>query len=265
MSSNIPTPNHPSFFQSMSTFDKQKQGSLQGVDLSRKGSIDAPILDLTKLINDHSDLFTLSSCSGRIVILREAECEETVVRKAGCDWLLVSHDSLDPDHALSTLADREDKPGCVVLKFEPMVLHIQCRGVDIARTLCHVATQSGFRNSGLTVGKHGKVVLAVRSTHGLEVPLTDDKGHDLVTSDYIRYIVSKANTKLDQNEKRIRKFESLLTTEELGRCTSVEKEISTEGISKKIYRRKNKRNRPAVIVTDSRPGSDDELCLDFIS
>jgi len=32
--------------------------------------------------------------------------------------------------------------------------------------------ESGFRNSGLTLGKAGKIVLAVRSTHGLEVPLT---------------------------------------------------------------------------------------------
>ena len=32
------------------------------------------------------------------------------------------------------------------------------------------------RNSGFTFGKAGKVVLAIRSTHGLEVPLTDDQG-----------------------------------------------------------------------------------------
>lgn len=36
------------------------------------------------------------------------------------------------------------------------------------------ALESGFRNSGITFGKHGKVILAIRSCIGLEVPLTDD-------------------------------------------------------------------------------------------
>jgi tRNA wybutosine-synthesizing protein 3 len=36
------------------------------------------------------------------------------------------------------------------------------------------ALESGFRNSGITLGKHGKIILAVRSCIGLEVPLTED-------------------------------------------------------------------------------------------
>jgi tRNA(Phe) wybutosine-synthesizing methylase Tyw3 len=36
------------------------------------------------------------------------------------------------------------------------------------------ALESGFRNSGITIGKHGKIILAVRSCIGLEVPLTED-------------------------------------------------------------------------------------------
>ena len=36
------------------------------------------------------------------------------------------------------------------------------------------------RNSGLTQGRAGKLVAAVRSTHGLEVPLSTDQGMLLV-------------------------------------------------------------------------------------
>ena len=38
------------------------------------------------------------------------------------------------------------------------------------------AVESGFRNSGLTLGRAGKFVAAVRSTHGLEVQWTEDIG-----------------------------------------------------------------------------------------
>ena len=68
--------------------------------------------------------------------------------------------------------------------------------------------ESGYRNSGLTLGKSGKVVLAVRSTHGLEVPLTDNLGTLLVERNYIEFIIDQANTKLLENENRVKSFES---------------------------------------------------------
>ena len=52
----------------------------------------------------------------------------TLLRKAGCEWLQVSHAALCPASVLATLAAARTQPpapGCVVLKFEPLVLHIQ--------------------------------------------------------------------------------------------------------------------------------------------
>ena len=83
----------------------------------------------------------------------------------------VSHEELRPDSVMDSLDTREaGTPGTVVLKFEPFVLHVQCRDVDTARRMCACAVEAGFRNSGITWGRAGKLVMAVRSTHGLEVP-----------------------------------------------------------------------------------------------
>ena len=68
---------------------------------------------------------------------------------------------------------------------------------------------AGYRNTGLTIGKAGKIVLAVRSTHGLEVPLTDSSGRLLVDESYIRFVTEQANTKLLDNENRIKKYEEI--------------------------------------------------------
>ena len=48
---------------------QQKEQCLSGVDLSRKGSVDAPILDLVNFINAQPDFFTTSSCSGRTIVV----------------------------------------------------------------------------------------------------------------------------------------------------------------------------------------------------
>ncbi len=52
-----------------------------------------------------------------------------------------------------------------------------------------------------------KLVLAVRSSHGLEVPLTDDTtGRVLVSREYFDLVITSANRKMAVNEDRHRKF-----------------------------------------------------------
>jgi len=53
-------------------------------------------------------------------------------------------------------------------------------------------------------------ILFFRSTHGLEVPLSDDAGHLLVSTAYIAFCLDKANAKLLENFTRIDKFEEQL-------------------------------------------------------
>eukprot|EP00090_Calanus_glacialis_P018808 TRINITY_DN29130_c0_g1_i1.p1 TRINITY_DN29130_c0_g1~~TRINITY_DN29130_c0_g1_i1.p1 ORF type:complete len:243 (-),score=60.16 TRINITY_DN29130_c0_g1_i1:32-760(-) len=214
-------------------FDKQKSSCLEGLDLSRKGSIDAPLLELANYINKHSDMFTLSSCSGRIVILRESLSSEKI-RKAGCEWITVSHTELDPSVGFEAFRTRSKNSGCVVLKFEPFVLHVQCRSMAEAKQVHTAASESGFRNSGLSVGKAGKIVAAVRSTHGLEVPLTDDEGNDLVSKEYVEYVIKKSNAKLFENLERIKKFEEKLKEVMLTKTDKVIK-------PKEFYRNKKKK------------------------
>lgn len=95
-----------------------------------------------------------------------------VNKKKGCDWILVSHDQVDPDTAWKLLEDAvlntipeteeevtepeieaepenlpekdlsdldselpESRTGIVTLKFEPFILHVQCRDVESAKLM----------------------------------------------------------------------------------------------------------------------------------
>ena len=68
-------------------FDRQKADKLSKVDLSRKGSVDAPIFNFLKNLNAHPDYVSLSSCSGRIIIFISAENVKKVI------WLIKVHSS----------------------------------------------------------------------------------------------------------------------------------------------------------------------------
>ncbi|NXP03257.1 TYW3 protein, partial [Thinocorus orbignyianus] len=93
----------------------------------------------------------------------------------------------------------EKATGDVVLKFEPFVLHVLCQELQDAQLLQPpAAIDSGFRNSGISVGKGGKIVMAVRSTHCLEVPLSH-KGKLMVSEEYIEFLIHVANQKMEEN------------------------------------------------------------------
>ncbi|KAM4871914.1 tRNA wybutosine-synthesizing protein 3 homolog isoform 2-T2 [Thomomys bottae] len=159
-------------------FGRWKAQRLSRADLSRKGSVDEDVVELVWLLNSRDQFVTTSSCAGRILLLDGM----VALKKANGD---------------------------AIFKFEPLVLHVQCRQLEDAQFLHSVAIDSGFRNSGITVGKRGKTMLAVRSTHGLEVPLSH-KGNLMVTEEYIDFLLNIAHQKMEENKKRIERFYNCL-------------------------------------------------------
>ncbi|XP_009074671.1 PREDICTED: tRNA wybutosine-synthesizing protein 3 homolog, partial [Acanthisitta chloris] len=125
------------------------------------------------------------------------------VQKKDCMWLLVTHDMCAKDDVMTAL---EKATGDIVFKFEPFVLHVLCQELQDAQLLHSVAVDSGFRNSGITVSRGGKIMMAVRSTHCLEVPLSH-KGRLMVSEEYIEFLVHVANGKMEENIRRIDRFQ----------------------------------------------------------
>ena len=152
---------------------------------------------------------TLSSCSGRIIVYRSGSSTAGKAEKRGTKWILVSHAPVEADAVWSAVKKEEEtgEGGSIDFKFEPFILHLQCRTIELAKRAHTASLESGFRNTGLTVGKAGKLVLAVRSTHGLELPLSDGHGRILVSETYVEAVVAAANAKFAENEKRHRSLE----------------------------------------------------------
>nr|XP_046265537.1 tRNA wybutosine-synthesizing protein 3 homolog [Scatophagus argus] len=209
------------------TFSQWKKQCLNKLDLSKKGSVDEAIKHVVSLINSCEEYFTTSSCSGRVILIDWAP-ETSDVQKQNCVWLFVSHQKCKSDDLISGLAESSRD---AVLKFEPFVLHVQCRRLDDAQLMHSVAINSGFRNSGLTVSKTGKIITAVRSTHGLEVPLSRE-GKLLVEHEYIHFLTQIANQKMEENFRRIHRFyqnlQSALPTEKLQKLQIPDSPISQE-------------------------------------
>lgn len=182
-----------------SNFDRQKLQCLQKADLSRKGSVDAAIKNLIDAINGSEDFFTTSSCSGRLALLVQFS------DKRSCKFYMNCHEPVTYEQLTMNIGE-SDPQESLILKFEPFILHIQCRSLEAAKTLHTCALDCGFRNSGLTLGKNGKVTLAVRSTLGLEVPLGAERG-SLLSESYLKFLIDIINEKFSINDRLTKEFE----------------------------------------------------------
>uniref|UniRef100_A0A8D1Y869 tRNA wybutosine-synthesizing protein 3 homolog n=1 Tax=Sus scrofa TaxID=9823 RepID=A0A8D1Y869_PIG len=162
-------------------FKRWKAQCLSKADFSRKGCVDEDVVEIVQLLNGREQFFTTSSCAGRIILLEQG-MDSLEVQKQNCCWLLVSHKPCVKDDVIVALKKAN---GDAILKFEPLVLHVQCRQLQDAQ------------------------ILAVRSTHGLEVPLSH-KGKLMVTEEYIDFLLKIANHKMEDNKKRIERFYNCL-------------------------------------------------------
>jgi tRNA(Phe) wybutosine-synthesizing methylase Tyw3 len=221
----------------------------EAIDFSPKGSIDAPVVAMVNYINSLPDLFTTSSCSGRIAVYTYSPSTlvagEPVSNKGSGTWQYVNHGEKGPltTKDLSDCLSTAPPGSSSYLKVEPLILHIQAATIESARRLHSLCMAAGYRESGIGIGGGNvshhdeedhegstaappstnavdlssfslvgkeKIIVAVRTTAcSLEVPLKD-AGKTIATGDYLDSLVRIANERFAEIAQRREKFERML-------------------------------------------------------
>lgn len=174
-------------------------------DKSPKGGLDAPIVPLVYAINAHVDYVTTSSCSGRIVLYAGGAAAATPADRSAGRWLMAQHATVTVDEverALETMGATED----VHFKAEPFVMHVECRDIEAAQALLHVAIRCGFRESGISAGRR-KCMVGIRTTaNTLELPVAVS-GTRVADRAYLSIVVEGANRRFRSNAARTTVFQ----------------------------------------------------------
>ena len=99
----------------------------------------------------------------------------------------------------------------MTFRFEPFIVACECGTLDIAKRLVKIGRESGFRESGIVLGKE-RINVTIRSTARLEIPICAD-GLLLVSDAYLSHISQIASRKFETNRKRIEHFATLFAQE----------------------------------------------------
>ncbi|KAG0481542.1 hypothetical protein HPP92_012400 [Vanilla planifolia] len=170
-------------------FERRKAKTLASLaapwsDKSPKGSIDAPIASLLSVINLHPSFFTTSSCSGRISVLRQPCERHNYDSKEENKILTKKSKKKAGGGAFPTFGENEtvgEEGGILVFRFEPLIIAVDCKDVASAQELVSTAIACGFRESEVPLGQIGLI---------------------MVTPEYVRYLITVANEKMEANRQR---------------------------------------------------------------
>lgn len=193
-------------------FLQLKESTLNKDDLSLKGSIDELIRPLVNIINENQFYYTTSTCSGRTTLIEKPHGQPGI--KKGSNFLFNSHDFIDQKTFDTVIRDfvtnqNEGEETCLWLKFEPFIMHVQCFDLSKAQTLLNIALEKGCRNSGVTLGKQGKFMVAIRSTSFMEVPIHCSSRFNL-SNDYIKFLREECDRRLVENKIRLQSLQEAL-------------------------------------------------------
>ncbi|MBW2995430.1 hypothetical protein KY312_03680 [Candidatus Woesearchaeota archaeon] len=174
-------------------FENNKKTFLSKLDKSKKGSIDNHIIGLIKKINNLNNYYSTSSCSGRIVLLKESESG----RKDEAEWIFVSHGKADFEKINKIISQLADKTK-TWFKFEPPIIHISCRNIENAQKMLDIARPL-FKLTGII--STSKNIIEVRGTDRIDTPI----GH--ISEEQLKHLTEIANQKLEKNWEKLHEFE----------------------------------------------------------
>lgn len=187
----------------MITFQRRKEDCLKKDDKSSIGFWDKPIQKLCEKINKLKDYYTLSSCSGRIVLIKNLD------KKQPGMFFFRSHNKVKFDELKKSLNDASEKKEDLIFKQETVILHVCCNTLESADNLLEKARIAGWKNSGI-MSTRGRIVLELRSTEYLALPIME-KGNLLVDDNFIKILIKESNKRLEKTWDKINRLEKSMS------------------------------------------------------
>jgi len=165
------------------------------------GYFDRELYSLIKLLNSFNDMFTSSSCSGRLMVFSSKRPWD----RRSIRIYLKTHNRIDVNEVISILEKNRDENLWFIL--QPPILHVSCLTVNRAQELLKVARNVGFKHSGIISFARTGIVVELRGNEQLAVPLKL-KGKLICRKTRLKTLVKWANKMLLESKKKIFKLET---------------------------------------------------------
>ncbi len=181
-------------------FHSYKQQALSQLKAALiKGEVDEPIIPYLEIINSKENLYTTSSCYGRITV----DNVPLIDNKKEHKWLGKWHRKVNKEELLNALERGEEN--ITYIKQEPFILHIGVKTLEDAEEILNIARNKlGLKRSGIMHTKP-RIMLEIMGLDHISIPAKIGREY-LIDLNNIEKIVKILNKKFERNEKRLVSF-----------------------------------------------------------
>jgi tRNA wybutosine-synthesizing protein 3 len=168
--------------------------------ISEKKADEKIIPFLLKII-DIPDIFTSSSCAGRLMLLSTDNTEN----KKNSSFYKKYHRLVTFDEVYNDISSFSGDE--LWLKVESFIFHFGVKDYLKAKELLQFAQSYGLKKAGIISAKDGKYILEMSYTQYMSLPVVMNNIL-LFSKDYLKILIEKGNSKLQQNYTELKIFEN---------------------------------------------------------
>lgn len=168
-------------------------------DAKKKGLADKDILKYLDKFNKLKKYYTTSSCSGRIMLVKNKEG----INKLPDSFYFKSHEKISANEIMEKIL-KYSSDFELWLKMESFILHIGCRDLDSAKKLLGFCQLIGLKRCGI-ISLSKRIIVEISGTESLCTPIILD-GKMIASGEYIKMLCKKSNIKLKEAKKRLFDF-----------------------------------------------------------
>ncbi len=181
-------------------FQHYKQQALSQLKVALiKGEVDKPIIPYLEIINSKENLYTTSSCYGRITV----DNVPLIDNKKEHKWLGKWHRKVNKEELMNAL--EKGKENITYIKQEPFILHIGVKTLKDAEKVLDIARNKlGLKRSGIMHTKP-RIMLEIMGLDHVSIPAKIEDEY-LIDLNKLEKITEILNKKFERNEKRFMSF-----------------------------------------------------------
>jgi len=161
----------------------------------KEKKVDEMLVPFLQRFNKKENIFTSSSCAGRIILLASDKEEHKLPKLFMGKW----HRTVKLKEILDVLK-KESKFPEIWLKQEPFIFHFVCKDLDNAKRVLKLKTKLGIKRGGIFTIKDGRYIIELLGTNNMSLPVKFENDIFL-TNNQLENIIKKANQKLTKNYK----------------------------------------------------------------
>ncbi len=186
-------------------FSQYKSKAMQKLESAlSEGLVDEGVISVLNSFNSHPDIFTTSSCAGRIQLIVLPD----IGRKDSVELRKKWHRPVEFQEVKDAITNLDVPPNSIViLQGQSPIFHVSCRTMELAQKFRGIVHSQGWKYSSLITGNEDKWVVEVLSANRIDNLLFRNGVIDPPDDERLKFMIEESNKILIKAQARLEALE----------------------------------------------------------